>query len=109
MADTTYVATEEDFLYLAFILDAHSPKTVGWSMCSHMKTELAVDALRMAVWSASHPHDSGITPIAALSRRRSRSPSASKRLASFLRWGGREPPWAQRDGGKLRRQGHIRQ
>jgi transposase InsO family protein len=76
--DIAYVSTQEDFLYLAFILDAHSPKTVGWSMCSHMKTELAVYALQMAVWSVSQPHDSGITPIAAPSRRRSRSTSASK-------------------------------
>lgn len=50
MADITYVATREGFLYLAFILDAHSRRIVGWAMENHLRTELVVDALRMAVW-----------------------------------------------------------
>ena len=50
LADITYIPTQEGFLYLAFILDAHSRKIVGWSMDSHMRTELVVDALQMAVW-----------------------------------------------------------
>jgi putative transposase len=50
LGDITYVPTQEGFLYLAFILEAHSRKVVGWSMASHMKTELVVDALQMAVW-----------------------------------------------------------
>ena len=32
LADITYIPTREDFLYLAFILDAHSRKVVGWSI-----------------------------------------------------------------------------
>jgi putative transposase len=50
LADITYVPTREGFLYLAFILDTHSRKVVGWSMDTHMRTELVVDALEMAVW-----------------------------------------------------------
>ena len=50
LADITYVPTREGFLYLAFILDTHSRKIVGWSMDSHMRTELVVDALEMALW-----------------------------------------------------------
>jgi putative transposase len=50
LADITYVPTREGFLYLVFILDTHSRKIVGWSMDSHMRTELVVDALEMAVW-----------------------------------------------------------
>jgi putative transposase len=50
LADITYIPTREGFLYLAFILDAHSRKVVGWSMAPHMRTELVVDALEMAVW-----------------------------------------------------------
>jgi putative transposase len=51
LADITYVPTQEEgFLYLAFILDTHSRRIVGWSMDSHMRTELVVDALEMAVW-----------------------------------------------------------
>ncbi len=50
VADITYVATREGFLYLAFVLDAHSRRIVGWAMESHLRAELVVDALRMAVW-----------------------------------------------------------
>lgn len=50
VADITYVATAEGFLYLAFILDVHSRRIVGWAMESHLRTELVVEALRMAYW-----------------------------------------------------------
>jgi putative transposase len=49
VADITYVATGEGFLYLAFILDVYSRRVVGWAMESHLRTELVVDALQMAV------------------------------------------------------------
>lgn len=49
-ADITYVNTEEGFLYLAFVLDAYSRRLVGWAVESHLRTELVVDALEMAVW-----------------------------------------------------------
>jgi putative transposase len=50
VADITYVATGEGFLYLAFILDVYSRRIVGWAMEDHLRTEIVVDALRMAVW-----------------------------------------------------------
>jgi len=50
LADITYILSGEGFLYVAFILDTHSRKIVGWSMDSHMRTELVVDALEMALW-----------------------------------------------------------
>jgi putative transposase len=50
LADITYIPTREGFLYLAFILDTHSRKVIGWSMAPHMRTELVVDALEMTVW-----------------------------------------------------------
>src|ERR687898_117735 len=49
-AEITYVHTWEGFLYLAFILDVYSRHIVGWSMASHLRTELVVDALEMALW-----------------------------------------------------------
>jgi putative transposase len=52
-ADITYVGTQEGFLYLAFILDVYSRQVVGWSMASHLRTELVVDALEMALWRRS--------------------------------------------------------
>jgi len=42
LADITYIPTREGFLYLAFILDTHSRRVVGWSMDSYMRTELVV-------------------------------------------------------------------
>ena len=49
-ADITYIHTWEGFLYLAFILDVYSRRVVGWSMATHLRTELVVDALEMALW-----------------------------------------------------------
>jgi putative transposase len=51
IADITYVPTErEGFLYLAVILDVFSRRVVGWSMQSHLRTELVLAALEMALW-----------------------------------------------------------
>lgn len=47
--DITYVATHEGWLYLAVLLDAHSRRVVGWAMADHLRTELALDALTMAL------------------------------------------------------------
>lgn len=49
-ADITYMRTDEGFLHLAFVLDVYSRRIVGWSMASHLRTELVVDALEMAAW-----------------------------------------------------------
>jgi putative transposase len=49
VADITYVPTAAGFLYLAVVLDAWSRKIVGWSMANHLRTELVLDALEMAV------------------------------------------------------------
>jgi len=49
VADITYVRSREGFVYLAFILDACSRRIVGWSMATHLRTELVVNALQMAI------------------------------------------------------------
>jgi putative transposase len=49
VADITYVPTWAGFLYLAIVLDAFSRKVVGWTMATHLKTELVLDALEMAL------------------------------------------------------------
>lgn len=51
VADITYARSWEGWLYLAFVLDAYSRKVVGWSMANHLRTELVLDALNMAVWN----------------------------------------------------------
>lgn len=49
LADITYVATREGWLYLAAVEDLYSRRVVGWSMADHMESRLVVDALEMAV------------------------------------------------------------
>ncbi|MGZ6388146.1 MAG: IS3 family transposase [Ktedonobacterales bacterium] len=52
IADITYVPTRwEGFLYLAVILDVFSRRVVGWAMADHLRTELVIGALEMAVWN----------------------------------------------------------
>lgn len=51
VADITYLPTWQGFLYLAAIIDAYSRRVVGWSMASHLRTELVLDALEMALWN----------------------------------------------------------
>ena len=49
VADITYVATWTGFVYLAVVLDAFSRRIVGWSMAEHLRTELVLAALNMAL------------------------------------------------------------
>jgi putative transposase len=49
VADLTYIATGEGWLYLAALLDLYSRKIVGWSMGEHLRAELAIEALQMAI------------------------------------------------------------
>jgi len=44
------VPTWAGFLYLAVVLDAFSRRVVGWSMANHLRTELVLEALNMAIW-----------------------------------------------------------
>ena len=50
VSDITYVSTWSGFLYLAIVLDAYSRRVVGWSMANHLRTELVLEALNMAIW-----------------------------------------------------------
>jgi putative transposase len=49
VADITYIPTWAGFLYLAVVLDAFSRKLVGWAMETHLRTELVLAALNMAL------------------------------------------------------------
>jgi putative transposase len=49
VADITYLRTWEGWLYLAAIQDLFSRRIVGWGMADHMRSELVVDALEMAL------------------------------------------------------------
>jgi len=49
LADITYIPTAEGWLYLAVILDLFTRKVVGWAMREHMRAELTIAALTMAI------------------------------------------------------------
>ena len=49
VADITYVPTWTGFVYLAIVLDVFSRRVVGWSMAHHLRTELVLGALNMAL------------------------------------------------------------
>jgi transposase InsO family protein len=49
-ADITYISTWEGFLYLAHVQDLFSRLVVGWSMAEHLRAELVLDALEMALY-----------------------------------------------------------
>ena len=50
VADLTYVATWSGFVYVALVVDAFSRFIVGWQASRSLRTDLALDALEMAIW-----------------------------------------------------------
>jgi putative transposase len=51
VADLTYVKTHAGWVYAAFILDVYSRMVVGWQLSNSLRSDLAIDALEMAVWN----------------------------------------------------------
>jgi putative transposase len=49
VADFTYLRCWEGVVFFSFVIDAHSRRIVGWQFASHMRTDLVLDALRMAL------------------------------------------------------------
>ncbi len=49
VADITYIRLLREFIYLAVILDAFSRRCIGWALGRHLRAELALEALRMAI------------------------------------------------------------
>jgi len=89
VADITYVRLAEDFAYLAVILDAFSRKVVGWALATHLRAELAITAMEMAITarqpapgSLIHHSDRGVQyacgDYVALLRRHDIQPSMSR-------------------------------
>ncbi len=72
VADLTYVWTRSGFCYAAFIIDAFSRRIVGWRVSSSLRTELALDALEMAIFGRGggdldgliHHNDRGVQYLA---------------------------------------------
>ena len=51
VADLTYVKTHSGWVYVAFIVDVFSRKVVGWQASRSLRSDLAIDALEMAVFN----------------------------------------------------------
>ena len=49
LADITYIPTSQGWLYLAVVIDLFTRKVVGWAMRQHMRAELTIAALTMAI------------------------------------------------------------
>jgi transposase InsO family protein len=54
LADITYIGTDQGWLYLAAVMDLYSRRIVGWAMVDHLRADLPLAALRMAI-SAQRP------------------------------------------------------
>lgn len=54
VADITYVKTHTGWVYLAFIIDVYSRFVVGWQASRSLRSDLAIDALEMAIWNRQH-------------------------------------------------------
>ncbi|QFG26276.1 IS3 family transposase [Actinomadura sp. WMMB 499] len=50
LADMTYMRAWEGWVYMAFVLDAYTRRIVGWQLADHLRTDLPLDALEMALW-----------------------------------------------------------
>jgi putative transposase len=50
VADITYVKTHSGWVYVAFVIDVYSRMVVGWQASRSLRSDLAIDALEMAIW-----------------------------------------------------------
>jgi len=57
VADFTYLRCWEGLVFFSFVIDAYSRRIVGWQFASHMRTDLVLDALRMALTRREHGAD----------------------------------------------------
>ncbi len=55
VCDLTYIRTWVGFAYLALVIDVFSRRILGWSVAGHMRTDLVLDALEMAIWVRDQP------------------------------------------------------
>jgi putative transposase len=63
VADLTYVATWSGTVYVAFVIDCHSRRILGWRAATSMRTELVLDALEQAIWTRTRE---GVTDLSGL-------------------------------------------
>jgi putative transposase len=86
VADLTYVATWSGFVYVALVIDAFSRFIVGWQASRSLRTDLALDALEMAIWHRQAQLDGLVHHLNPGNTCRSAPPSASPRPVPSPRW-----------------------
>ena len=97
IADFSYLRTWEGWLYLAAVQDAFSRRIVGWCMADHMREELVIDALTMAL--RRRRPDPGVIHHSDQGSQGGFKRSSQHSISRRLRWAGR------RGGQRVRRAG----
>jgi putative transposase len=57
VCDLTYIRTWAGFAYLALVIDVYSRRIVGWALTTHLRTDLPLEALEMAIWARNERLD----------------------------------------------------
>ncbi len=60
VADITYVDTFSGWVYAAFVMDLFARRILGWQVADHLRSDLALDALEMAIWARRHESIDGL-------------------------------------------------
>jgi putative transposase len=60
VCDLTYIRTWVGFAYLALVIDVFSRRIIGWALAGHMRAELPLEALQLAVWTRQQPRLDGL-------------------------------------------------
>ncbi len=60
VCDMTYTRTWVGFAYLALVIDVYSRRIVGWALAGHMRTELPLEALELAIWTRGRADLTGL-------------------------------------------------
>ena len=61
VADITYVPViMGDWVYTAFVMDLFARRILGWQVADHLRSDLAIDALEMAIWTRRNEDISGL-------------------------------------------------
>jgi putative transposase len=60
VADITYTDTLAGWAYTAFVMDLSARRVLGWQVADHLRSDLAIDALEMAIWARRHENIDGL-------------------------------------------------
>jgi len=60
VADITYVDSFSGWVYTAFVMDLSARRVLGWQVADNLRSDLAIDALEMAIWARRHESLDGL-------------------------------------------------